>query len=363
MATILRRVGPTGSVSFLANVRIKGFDKACRTFKVIPDPKVKRAEAIKAAREDAEEWAKKLENELRTQLARSTGIRADVAKLTLGGLIREYLEDPKIKELRSYGDVQRLLAWWLNQYGADKLLDFSVLAARRARDKLNSEHAGHATTNRYLSQMRAAWNWGRESGLIPLERSWPPGLMLKEPRGRVRFLSDEEIKSLLAVAEPDPLMYAAIVVSLSTGLRQGELLRLMWADVDLSGAKVTVHESKNDEQRAAYLTPTAVKALRAVRALPLRHVFVLGNGTPLKKSTLEERWRKIRTAANLVDFRWHDLRHSCASILLQSGSTLAQIGALLGHKSPTMTMRYAHLIQGAPVTGHDKLDEKLKGRP
>jgi integrase len=189
--------------------------------------------------------------------------------------------------------------------------------------------------------------------------------MMKEPRGRVRFLSDDEINNVRKAAEPDPVMYAAILVSLSTGLRQGELLRLTWADVDLTGAKVTVRESKNDEQRAAHLTATAVAAVRALRALPVVspvHVFVLSDGTQLKKSLLEVRWNKIRTAAKLKDFRWHDLRHSCASILLQSGATLAQVGSVLGHKSPAMSLRYAHLVQGAPVTGHDKLDEKLKGK-
>ena len=365
MATILKRIGPTGNVSFLAHVRIKGFEKACHTFKVIPDPKIPRAQAIKAARADAEDWAEKLELELRTQVSRSSGIRTDVAKLTIGGLIREYLKDPNIKELKSVKDVQRLLAWWLNQYGGEKLLDFGVLTARKAREKLNSEHAGPATSNRYLSQMRAAWNWGRESGLVPVERAWPPGLMMKEPRGRVRFLSDDEINNVLKASEPDPVMYAAILVSLSAGLRQGELLRLTWADVDLTGAKVTVRESKNDEQRAAHLTATAVAAVKALRALPVVspvHVFVLSDGKPLKKSLLERRWDKIRTAAKLKDFRWHDLRHSCASILLQSGATLAQVGSVLGHKSPAMSLRYAHLMQGAPVTGHDKLEEKLKGK-
>ena len=78
--------------------------------------------------------------------------------------------------MKSVKEVQRLLAWWLNQYGGEKLLDFGVLTARKAREKLNAEHDGPATSNRYLSQMRAAWNWGRESGLVPVEHAWPPGL-------------------------------------------------------------------------------------------------------------------------------------------------------------------------------------------
>jgi site-specific recombinase XerD len=70
----------------------------------------------------------------------------------------------------------------------------------------------------------------------------------------------------------------------------------------------------------------------------------------------------VRPAAGLKDFRWHDLRHSCASFLAASGASLVEIGSVLGHRSPSVTARYAHLVAGKPVTGHAKLDEKLAER-
>jgi integrase len=216
--------------------------------------------------------------------------------------------------------------------------------------------------------MRAVWGWGRRRRLLPqkVTDEWPAeDLMLDEPRGRVRFLSDSEIAALLKAAESDQVMRAAIKVSILTGLRQGELLRLTWGDVALEKRTVTVHESKNNERRAVYLSEEAVDALKAlpVRGIGAKPVFVLDDSTtPLKKSLLEMRWNKIRTAAKLKDFRWHDLRHSCASLLAQGGASLLQIGSVLGHKSPSVTLRYAHLVAGAPVTGHDKLDAKLRGK-
>jgi site-specific recombinase XerD len=83
-------------------------------------------------------------------------------------------------------------------------------------------------------------------------------------------------------------------------------------------------------------------------------------GQPVTKEWLEYRWRLIRAAAGLHDFRWHDMRHSCASFLAQQGATLLEIGSVLGHRSPSVTQRYAHLVQGAPVTGHAQLDKKLQ---
>jgi integrase len=213
--------------------------------------------------------------------------------------------------------------------------------------------------------MRGVWNWGRAAGWIPQERSWPTKLLLPEPTGRIRYLSNPELDGLLKAAEVDPLMRAAILVSVATGLRQGELLRLKWADVDFTNGWVTILETKNKTPRRVHLTSQAVAALQALKAKKVvspTSVFILDNGKPLKQSYLEVRWRRIRDAAELKNFRWHDLRHTCASILAQHGATLLEIGSVLGHKSPSMTMRYAHLIQGAPVKGHAALDEMLRGK-
>jgi integrase len=361
MATIRKRKGVKGDVSFLVQVKVSGFKSAAKTFRV----QTTAAEARNAA----EAWAKKLEEELRGQSARG-GTRSDVAQLTVRRLVEEFLNDPRTKTLRTYEGMQRLLDFWVNAYGSMKTVNFGVLALHQARDRLNVPGRSPGTTNRYLGAMRSAWSWGRAAGLIPLERSWPSRLMLPEPRGRQRFLSDAEVDSLLKAAESDRVMKAAIVVSLSTGLRQGELLALTWADVDLAKGHATVHHSKNGEKRIVHLTATAVETLRDLRKSYVvssidaaqRHVFLVGPGKPLRTQCLEHRWWRIRGAAGLRDFRWHDMRHTCASILLQGGATLAQIAQVLGHKSLVMSMRYAHLVQGSAVTGHAALDAKLRGQ-
>ena len=91
-------------------------------------------------------------------------------------------------------------------------------------------------------------------------------------------------------------------------------------------------------------------------------MFLNDEGEPADKFYLNFRWKKARTGAGLVDFRWHDLRHSCASFLAQNGASLVEIGAVLGHSSPSITAKYSHLIAGKAVTGADKLAQKLSGR-
>jgi integrase len=75
--------------------------------------------------------------------------------------------------------------------------------------------------------------------------------------------------------------------------------------------------------------------------------------------TLDHQWRKVRAAAALDNFRWHDLRHTAASYLAQSGASLLEVGNVLGHRSAGVTMRYAHLVAGQALPAHAGLNQKL----
>lgn len=346
MATIRKHKSKDGTVTFTATVRIAPFPPACKTLPV---------------RKEVETWARELERELRKQRDRG-GLRRDVPKMTVAQLIREFLEDPETAALRYFDSLSLLLAWWTGHYGATKVMELNVLQLREARATLKAGRAA-STVNRYLSALRSAWNWGRAAGLVPQEQTWPSRLMLTEPKGRVRYLSDTELTALLkAAAAHSPTMSAAILLSIACGIRQSELRRLKWADVDLDAQRIRVLLSKNNESRSVYLPASAADALRALLRAPVVGQTVIADeeGQPVGKDWLEYRWRVIRSAASLADFHWHDMRHSCASFLAQQGATLLEIGSVLGHRSPAVTQRYAHLVQGAPVTGHTALDAKLR---
>lgn len=346
MATITRRKNQDGTTSYLAQVRVTGFKPTSKAF---------------SKQADAKAWAKALEEDLRKQ--RQQGATSeDVTRITVAQLIESYLDDPDTAALRYNDSLSLLLAWWSNECGTVRVLDLNVLELRKRRTKL---HKGRqpATVNRYFSAMRSCWNWGRAAGLVPPDRAWPTRLMLREDNERQRYLDDDELKRLLEAAEAhSPIMHAAVVLSLATGLRQGELLRLTWRDVDLDGQRIRIMRTKTDMPRAVFLPAAAVSALRALKrgdVVSATTIFLHESGEPLNKGTLRVRWLEIRDAAKLRNFRWHDLRHSCASFLAQQGATLLEIASVLGHRSTTVTRRYAHLVAGAPVTGHDALDRKL----
>jgi integrase len=343
-----------GSLSILTLVRVPGFDRFSKTFKT---------------QQEAEAWALPLAKDLMEQKGKVS--RPNLPTLTISELINQYLDDPNTEALKSYEDYADRANWWKTNYGSVKVLDFDVPLLYEARNKLRMggrhEIRSAATVNRHLAVMRLIWNWGKDSGWrLPNDnREWPKKLHMKEPDGRKRFLSPDEMDTLLKAAEADPMVKAAIQVSITTGVRQGELLRLKWADVDFTNSHITIFETKNATPRSIHLVSrarAALQALKAAKVVSPTWVFTLENGQQLKQAQLEMRWRRIREAAGLVNFRWHDLRHTCASYLAQNGATLLEIAEVLGHKTMQMVKRYAHLVQGAPVKGHAALDEMLKGK-
>ncbi|MGH8319641.1 MAG: site-specific integrase [Steroidobacteraceae bacterium] len=161
----------------------------------------------------------------------------------------------------------------------------------------------------------------------------------KEPRGRTRFLSDDERAAL-------------------TGARKGELIGLRWADVELKKGRALVRETKNDEQRTL---PLAGKALDALRELKLQNsarsewVFAQPSGLPGPYEHFDAHWRTALGAAGINDFHFHDLRHTTASMLAAQGASLLEIADVLGHKTLAMVKRYSHLV----VDNKAKVIEKM----
>jgi integrase len=346
--TIREHRSADGRRSFTATVRARGHRSTTQTF---------------ATRKEAQAWAGETLEQLRKQRSGMHAVRADATRLTVSDLILEYLASPEARALRSYANTEQMLTWFLQQCGGAKVRELNMLTLRAARTELEKGRAA-GTVRRYFVALRSCWSWGQSAGLVPEDRLWPKRLMPPEPKGRTRFLSDEEIDTLLARArEYSPLMHAAILVSIATGMRRGELFAMKWADVDFARQLISVPRSKTDRPRAVHMTRAAVEALKALQGGKVRSVqgfvFVGPSGGPLPGNTLEYRWRMVRAAAGLKDFRWHDMRHTCASIMAQNGASLLELAEQLGHRSLAMVQRYSHLIAGRETPAHRALDAKL----
>jgi len=135
-------------------------------------------------------------------------------------------------------------------------------------------------------------------------------------------------------------------LALSTGMRQGEIMNLRWQDVDFEKGIIILHETKNDERRAVPLTSYALELLKEQNKLRRIDTDLLFPGkNPKKPVFIRAPWITAVKEAKLLDFRFHDLRHSAASYLAMNGATLSEIAEILGHKTLQMVKRYSHLTE------------------
>jgi integrase len=255
--------------------------------------------------------------------------------------VLEYLESERVR-MRSFVSAERHALRWIARFKGRMLRSILPLDVERWVTQ-RAHEVSPATVNRELSLLRRVFNVALVNGLVdrnPVKQV----RFLREPSGRVRFLSVEEEARLRA--EIDDRDWPAIEFAINTGLRQGEQFGLHWSNVDLVNRVVTIPRSKHGGARHVPLNDSALNVLRG---LPSRcqsdWVFASRTGaTAVNVSNFLHRVfiPAVRRAA-ITDFRWHDLRHTFASRLAMAGVDLRTIQELMGHKTLAMTLRYAHL--------------------
>jgi integrase len=163
-----------------------------------------------------------------------------------------------------------------------------------------------------------------------------------------RFLSEAEITQLAEALDAEaqhsgnPYPSSAIKLLLLTGCRRGEIVNLRWEHVDFERKCLRLPDSKTGAKVVFLNTPARVLLQELPRMAGNSRVFP-GTRADSASAAVENTWKRVRAAADLVGVRLHDLRHSFASVGAAGGLSLPIIGALLGHKHATTTARYAHL--------------------
>lgn len=369
MATIEKRTDSNGITAYRAKIRMKGYPAQTATFD---------------RRSKAKEWAKSTEAAIREGRHFKT---AEAKRHTFGELVDRYIRDVLPRKSEVTRDHQAMqLGWWKDQIGEYALADVTPALIAEHRDHLANKATNRggstspATVVRYLAALSHAftvamkeWGWVEENPVLKVSKP-------KEPRGRVRFLSDDERKRLLAACQESRSrdLYPAVVLALSTGARQQEILGLGWKDVDLERRVAVLHETKNGERRVLPLSGPALEILKgraqeAIEKEKARRGSEEGEGEsrplvglvfPSRKDRTQP--ASLRTAfevalkrAGIEDFRWHDLRHSAASYLAMNGASLAEIAEVLGHKTLAMVKRYAHLSEAHTASVVERMNAAI----
>ena len=221
-----------------------------------------------------------------------------------------------------------------------------------------------STINKHIFLLNRFLNIARRWGFIP-HQSHNQHNIKKLPVGdfKQRFLDKHEIEHLLkhCRTSPHPFLYLIIQLLLHTGARIGEARQIKWRHVDFNKRIWTVPVSKNGRSRRIVLSDAAIGILNDARAKCERLMldtspdcYVFSNPKSGKPYTsFNSAWFMVRDSAGLSDVRIHDLRHTFASLLVNKGVSLYEVQTLLGHSSPQMTQRYAHL---APDLLHSRTE-------
>lgn len=353
MANIRELRNRKGVTSYSVQVRLKGFPTQHSTFSKLTD---------------AKKWIQEVESAIRDGRYFKT---SEAKKHTFSEMIDRYI-DQCVKDCQRYRKKKIAhLSWWKEQLGDYLLSDVTPSMIAAQRDTLLKQvtyrktKRSPATVVRYLASLShpftvafKEWGWIEES---PMKKVTKP----KESRGRVRFLSDEERMRLLEACEQSSskYLYAVVVLAISTGMRRSEIMNLKWSDVDLSRGRIILHETKNGERRPVSLTGQALKTisdLDKVRRIDSQLIFP-GVKRVKNPIVLRFHWELALKRAKIEDFRFHDLRHSCASYLAMNGASLSEISEVLGHKTLQMVKRYAHLSEMHTTGVVERMNQKIFG--
>ncbi len=351
MATITERTAQDGTISFKAEVRLKGYPAQRATFK---------------RKTDAKKWIQDTESAIREGRHFKT---AEAKKHTVDEMIDRYLSGAKLNKVQD--DHTGLhLRRWKAEIGYMLLADVTADTLTLVKEKLLNEqvrgkYRSPTTVLRYMASLSTAfttavrdWAWLEDS---PMKNIKKP----KAARGRVRFLDDDERERLLIACKEsrNKLLYMTVVLAMSTGMRQAELFGLKWQDVDLKDGFLILHETKNGDRRRVPLTGHCLELLREhakVRRLDTPLLFP-GIKNPLNPIDLQTPWETARKNAGVTDFTWHDLRHCTASYLAMNGASMTDIAAVLGHKTLQMVKRYSHLSDSHVSNVLGSMNEKIFG--
>jgi integrase len=318
--------------------------------------------------------AEKIYHKVLTQIAEGKWFEKPVsADKTLGELLDKYLREHSIPNKAS-GSVKNdsVMVEEMKSYFGDTMLqDVSPRLISKYKTRCRDKGLAPATINHRRTLLRHAfslaireWQWCSDN---PVDRV----AQERVNNARDRWLTLEEEKTLLACCILHPTrkenkidavywLQEIVLFALNTGMRQDEILSLEWPNADLFRKTILVVKSKNGEKRTIPMNQRVFELLKAkarANQNDTKTVFASEAGTKILRRNLMRAFYNAMDRAKIADFKFHDLRHTFATRLAQSGIDLYMISKLLGHKDIKMTQRYSHHHPDSLRNGVEVLDK------
>lgn len=338
-------------------------------------------------RKEAQDWLHKTRHQI------SRGLTLEGAKITFAEFLEEWLAT-KIHHVtaQTHSYYSQIIRDYIRPtLGRIRLIELNSRHIQRFYNQKVSEGIGLRTVQKAHTIIHASLNSARKFSLIPFnpdDATHPP-----KPKPRaMKFFNQEQVRLFLETAKDnDDRHYALYYLALVTGMRQGELLALKWENIDLSkgilnvkfnlkrlphgGGLVLDKPKTKTSVRSIKLGQDTIDVLEAQKKLIAKEretkheiwqeegfVFPSTVGTAIDPSNMLRYFRASLQAANLPKIRFHDLRHTAASLMLNNGVDVLVASQRLGHAQPSITLDvYGHLMPSMQSEAADLLDTLITG--
>ena len=308
------------------------------------------------ARATFDRWVIELKEQIRTGEPIKQKQEPIINNSTFSELAARYLEfiDGRLKSAYDMGLFVKTL---VERYKDKSLSDFTMQDLELFQTDWVKKFS-IAYTNRLTATLKrmftkaADWEMINEDVLKRVRKV----KLLKGENKRLRYLSDDEIERLINACGKE--IKPIVITALNTGMRKSEILHLTWDRVDLKNRIILLDKTKNGERREIPINQTLFYTLSGIT----RHIkcdYVFYNPETLKPYyDIKKSFAAALKKSHIIDFHFHDLRHTFASRLVMGGVDLTTVKELLGHKSITMTLRYSHLASAHIQNAVKALDNK-----
>ncbi len=333
MASIYKRKNRDGTTCWRAVIRIKGYPSVCNHFD---------------RKHEAEDWSQDVERKIK-----QGQFKFDQHNTvhTFEELAERFINDGALEHHRSSKDTLRHIAYWKSRLATYALVHLTPEFIGKERQILLKTPSSvgkiraAATANRYISALSALFTYAVKDLRWISENPCRNLKKLIENPGRDRVLSEAEIQKLLAACRESksPYLYCIVLISLTTGARQGETLKLEWQDIDFKNNLASLKETKNGRPRSIYLAPEVIEELQQLyKSRNPNKSLVFASRTAFGKIDIKKAWQEALKRAG-ISCRAHDMRHTFATMAAAQGATNLELATAMGHRTLEMLQRYTHL--------------------
>ncbi|NIO48011.1 MAG: tyrosine-type recombinase/integrase [Candidatus Aminicenantes bacterium] len=259
-------------------------------------------------------------------------------KVRFEDFAKEYLEYAKINKrswTRDESSLKRLLSFF-----GDMLL--SKISARHIEEykKMRLEKVKTGTINRELACLKHMFTIAEKLGRFDDKNPVKQVEFFQERQYVMKILDREEINRLIDAAADH--LKPILIIALNTGMRRGEIFNLRWSDIDFIDHYIHIKKTKSNVMRNVPMNSVVATTLKNIEK---KSEFIFPSLWSKKHKHINDVFNSFKTAcsnAGIKDLRFHDLRHTAATLMVTGGVDLATVSQILGHSTIQMTMKYAH---------------------